>query len=342
MNQLGIPRRPLEVRVALQTHNVAQEVGMAYSALVRRLLISCPGDIPTGDLAIVQEAIIRWNGVYGESFGAVVLPIYWRTHAAAEFKFGSFPQDILDKQLVDQCDICIVLFANRLGTPTAAAESGTAEEIERLGKSGRYVGILRSRRPVQPDSIDFEQARNLEDYLARITNNALVLGYASDAELSQRVDTILASAIARDQGRADLQLQQTSTQRAIRVAEVWPRIESSERTSPPGKGALHSPDSGPEQYPEIIGRNWRLVLSNTGDAPARDVRVRIEPSNTAGESWTIHGGSADSKPEIEVLAPHNDVKFPIFPNGRTPQVRCIVRWTDDRGEQENTATLRLT
>src|SRR5258708_31902797 len=110
---------------------------MAYSALVRRLLISCPGDVPISDLTIVHKAINRWNGIYGESFGTAVVPISWGTHAAAEF--GDSPQEILNSQLVDRSDICLALFANRLGTPTASAESGTADEIERIATARRYV-----------------------------------------------------------------------------------------------------------------------------------------------------------------------------------------------------------
>lgn len=224
---------------------------MPYSALARRLLVSCPGDVPAADLAIVQRAIARWNGIYGEAFGAVVVPISWGTHAAAEF--GEPPQDILNRQLVDRCDICIALFANRLGTPTVVAESGTAEEIERIGKSERYVGILRSRRPVDIGRIDLEQARNLDEYLARIRQNALVLDYATDDELSERVDTILAAAVARDQGRADLQLSQAAGHTFERVAEVWPRVDSSESTTSFSGGR------------DIVRRKWYLVLSNTGD-----------------------------------------------------------------------------
>lgn len=302
---------------------------MAYSALVRRLLISCPGDVPSEDMAVAHKAINRWNGVYGEAFGAVIVPISWGTHAAAEF--GHPPQDILNKQLVDRCDICLALFANRLGTATAAAESGTAEEIGRFGDSERYVGILRSRRPVDASRIDLKQAQRLETYLVSMEKNALILNYASDDELSQKVDAILASAVARDQGRADLQLQQASGQAPTRVAEVWPRVNSSERMTNLSGGR------------NIVMRNWYLVLSNTGDGPARDVRVKIEPFSAQWDAWRILGGGADSEPEVEILAPHSEVSFPLLvAMGSASPVRCVVSWNDDRGGQENAATLRLT
>lgn len=300
---------------------------MAYSALVRRLLISCPGDVPITDLAIVQKAVNRWNGIYGESFGAVVVPTSWGTHAAAEF--GGSPQDILNRQLVDRSDICLALFANRLGTPTASAESGTAEEIERIANGGKYVAILRSRRPVDATLINLEQAQNLERYLARIGANALVLDYATDDELSQKVDTILAAAVARDQGRAELQRQ--PNQPVERIAEVWPHVDSSEEIIRFGSSNRTS-----------TRRNWRLVLTNTGDAPARNVRIKLEPYKEGEQVWEILTDSPDSEPEIEILAPKSETRFALIATmGMVTQVRCIVSWNDSRGNQQNESTLRL-
>lgn len=302
---------------------------MAYSSVVRRLLISCPGDVPSSDLQVVQRAINRWNGVYGEAFGAVILPISWGTHAAAEF--GGTPQDLLNRQLVDRCDICLALFANRLGTPTESAESGTAEEIARISKSGRYVAILRSRCATDTSRIDLEQAKRLQEYLDKISANALVLDYSNDAELSQRVDTILAAAVARDQGRADLQLEQAPSPSPTRVAEVWPRVDSSEEVTTIGNKLS-------------TRRRWRLVLANTGSAPARDVSVKLEPEDDEDKNnvWLIIGESREADPRLEILAPHGEVAFGLIATiGMASQLRCIVSWRDDRGQQKNVATLRL-
>jgi hypothetical protein len=112
------------------------------------------------DLAIVRKVINRWNGMYGQQFGAAVIPVSWGSHAAAEF--GRHPQEILNEQLVDSCDMCLAIFANRLGTPTATAESGTVDEIERLHAAGKYVAILRSHRPVDTGGIDLDQAAILK------------------------------------------------------------------------------------------------------------------------------------------------------------------------------------
>ncbi len=294
---------------------------MAYSVLARRLLISCPGDVPPGDLHLVQRAINRWNGIYGEKFGTVIIPISWGIHAAAEF--GDAPQELLNKQLVDRCDICLALFANRLGTPTASAESGTAEEIQRISESGRYVGVLRSRRAVDNSKIDPDQLKKLNEYLATINTKALVLDYANDADLFQSVDNILVAAVARDQGRTELQLQLASA----RGAEVWPRVESREDVIRFGSDRI------------IPTRNWYLVLTNTGDAPARDVRVDLSGSDS---SWELLGTRSAQESDIEVLAPHSETRFQLLIVAESPlQMNCTVSWSDERGRQENMATLRL-
>ena len=295
---------------------------MAYSVLARRLLISCPGDVPDSDLHLVRQAINRWNGIYGEQFGAAIVPISWGTHAAAEF--GDAPQELLNKQLVDRCDICLALFANRLGTPTASADSGTAEEIMRLSESGRYVGVLRSRRAVDGSQIDPDQLKRLNEYLDIIRTQALVLDYAGDADLMQRVDTFLAAAISRDQGRADLRLQA-----AARQAEVWPRVETRESFI-----RFDSKRTRPK-------RDWYLILANTGDGPARDVRAILAASDGSNFDGILMD-APDRVAQIDRLAPHSEVRFGLLLYAQTPpQVNCTVSWFDERGRQENIATLRL-
>jgi hypothetical protein len=145
---------------------------VSYSATVRRLLISCPSDVPTRDLEIVRKSINRWNFAYGPQFASVVIPVSWGSNAAAEF--GRHPQASLNDQIVDDCDIGVALFENRLGTQTPNAESGTVEEIERLHKLGRYVAILRSVQSVKPSELDLKQASQLSDYLKSIRGIALV------------------------------------------------------------------------------------------------------------------------------------------------------------------------
>ena len=301
---------------------------MAYSGTIRRCLISSPSDVPHGDLTIVRNQMNRWNGVYGQTFATAIIPISWGTHAAAEF--GQAPQEILNKQLVDRCDMCIAIFATRLGTATRNAESGTAEEIERLADANKYVGVLRSLKP--PDSvknINATQLRKLEKYLDKISDKSLVMDYKDDAELVNRIDAMVTWAVSSDQSRTVTELGH-ATGMAQSYAEVWPRLESEDRIRTSSRGQLST------------SRNWYLVLANTGTSPARGVRFKLESPDGGPTSWILANASRDSQPEIEVLAPHGgEARFPIFLSlASGPQSRCIVTWTDERGEQSNMATLQ--
>jgi hypothetical protein len=165
--------------------------------------------------------------------------------------------------------------------------------------------------------------------LDKVSGNSLILPYSSDDELSRNVDNILASAVSRDQGRIDLQIQQAARQR---IAEVWPRIESSDQISTDSRGRT------------TTSRRWALVLSNTGDAPARDVRFQLEPEQDGDEGglWRVIHDNPTTDPKIEILAPRGEASFIlIVAMQMVTQARCRVSWSDVRGKQENVATLRL-
>jgi hypothetical protein len=200
------------------------------------------------------------------------------------------------------------------------------EEIERLHELGRYVAVLRSTRPVNPAPLDLEQAARLSAYLKSIQSTALVLEYADDSELQGHVDAILHQAVSRDVARAELQRGDPTSVAAI--AEVWPRIVSEERTESDSKGRIRT------------RRNWYLVLTNTGTAPAVNVRFTIEAYDEDSEPWLVDDDTVDG---IEAIAPRGEIRFTVIATmGSALQVRCTVTWTDDRGEQQNIATLRLT
>lgn len=300
---------------------------MPYSSMTYRLLISSPGDVPLTDVAIIRDCINRWNGVYGQQFASVIIPISWGSHAAAAF--GDHPQAIINDQLVDNSDMCIAIFANRIGTQTEVAESGTAEEIERLNNAGRYVAVLRCRRSVNMAHVNLSQAKRLEDYMGKLRTSALVLAYQDDAELQRHIDNILSNAITQARTRGEVQLETSPSGEQAKAAEVWPRVESEDRAKTDSKGRVKT------------SRNWYLVLANTGDAPASNVQFTTETdSSESGDAWFVHRDEDESS--VEVLAPHGEVRFSIFASfGSAQQVRCTVTWTDERGERMNSATLRL-
>ncbi|UQX12265.1 hypothetical protein [Candidatus Mycobacterium methanotrophicum] len=118
-----------------------------FEALVLKVLISSPGD--TGDeVAAVVESLHGWNGSRAESAQVILLPRQWKLDSVP--RLGSAGgQGVINEQLVDDTDIVIALFDSRLGQATAAAVSGTAEEIQRRFLSNFRVGESIVRWPLQ-------------------------------------------------------------------------------------------------------------------------------------------------------------------------------------------------
>lgn len=63
--------------------------------------------------------------------GIVLLPVGWENDAYATYQPGERTQGILNKDMVNHCDIVVAVFRARLGTSSGEFESGTVEESEK-------------------------------------------------------------------------------------------------------------------------------------------------------------------------------------------------------------------
>ena len=123
-----------------------------FEAFVLKVLISAPGDTDD-EVAAVKESLHGWNGSRAEAAQVILLPRHWKSDAVPRLGSGS-GQGVINEQLVDDADIVLALFDSRLGQATAAAVSGTAEEIKRAVDAGKHVHVwfLMSRSDVTPTS----------------------------------------------------------------------------------------------------------------------------------------------------------------------------------------------
>ncbi len=288
---------------------------MAYASTTLHLLISAPQDITEGDRAIIERSVSRWNFNYGRQFQLTVLPIWWGEHASAEF--GEHPQDVINRQLLDDADLALAIFWTRLGTGSERALSGTAEEIERMAEAGKTVSVLHCARAV-PGNSNLEQQIALRDYLASIKTKALVMSYANEAELISRVDNLL----SRQATQFMAKVSDSKTGSPDQDLGVWPSVDFRERVETDQKGRVRT------------RRSHYIVLTNKGTSPARDISFSIDPD----DGMILRGDSED----IEVLAPEGDIRFPLaLSMGSPSKFNCTVKWTDPNGSaRENVATLR--
>lgn len=162
---------------------------MAYDARIFRVLIASPSDVAE-ERDILTRAIQEWNDLNSFEKSVVLLPLMWETHSSPEL--GDRPQAIINRQLVDSCDMLVGVFWTRLGTPTGKAASGTIEEIERVGNAGKPVMLYFSKIKVEIDSVDLVQYQKLKDFKYRTYPKGLIESYSSLLEFRDKFSKQLA------------------------------------------------------------------------------------------------------------------------------------------------------
>lgn len=163
---------------------------MPQSGHIFRALIASPSDC-AHERKIIPEVIAAWNAVHSYDRAAIIEPVLWETHSRPAF--GDRPQEIVNQQIVENCDLVIGAFWTRLGTPTGKAESGTAEEIEQFRSSGKPVLLYFSSVPAVQDSVDHDQYKALVEYRDSLHESGLYWRYDSLADFRELLQRHLAS-----------------------------------------------------------------------------------------------------------------------------------------------------
>lgn len=172
---------------------------MSFPARVFRLLIASPADV-TEERDLAVRTIQEWNDLNASERQIVLLPLRWETHSAPEY--GRRPQEIINRQVVDHCDLLIGIFWTRVGSPSGAADSGTVEEIERVALKGRTVMLYFSQVRQDPDKLDLDQLHRLREFKKKTFPNALVEHYSGPVDfkdkLSRQLEIQLRSLLASE------------------------------------------------------------------------------------------------------------------------------------------------
>jgi hypothetical protein len=117
-------------------------------------LIASPSDVDE-EREIAVRVIQDWNDRHSCARKVTLLPLRWETHTAPEYNVR--PQEVVNRAIVDDCDLLIGIFWTRVGTPTGIADSGTLEEIERVAKAGKPVMLYFSHVGADPHGLNVEQ-----------------------------------------------------------------------------------------------------------------------------------------------------------------------------------------
>lgn len=165
---------------------------MPIEVKLYRVLIASPGDV-ADERDIVREEVARWNAMYSATMEIVLLPMGWETDATPDLRERG--QAVINRQLVDNCDLLIGVFWTRIGTPTPEAESGTVEEIERAAAEGRRCIVYFSDKAAPPSTIEKQQYERLQKYKNELNQRGLTCLYEDNSEFREKVSRHITTAI---------------------------------------------------------------------------------------------------------------------------------------------------
>lgn len=157
---------------------------MSYESTVYRILIASPSDVDE-EREVASRIIQDWNDLNSFSKKIVLLPVKWETHSSPSY--GIRPQEAINKQIVDDCDLLIGFFWTKIGTPTGEDLSGTIEEIKRVSKAGKPVMLYFSKRGKDPSQIDITQLESLNKFKEEVYKIALVENYNSLVDFRDKI-----------------------------------------------------------------------------------------------------------------------------------------------------------
>ena len=165
---------------------------MAQLGFIVRALIASPSDVQRERQAI-PEVIAAWNATHSYRRKIIIEPVKWESHTVPGLE--GRPQEMVNKQIVVDCDFLIGAFWTRLGTPTGVALSGTVEEINEFRKLGKPVLLYFSSQPVVPASIDLKQYELLTNFQNEMEQQGLVERYEEVGELREKLTRHLTAII---------------------------------------------------------------------------------------------------------------------------------------------------
>ena len=146
-------------------------------------MIASPGDVAS-ERSIIRDVIYEWNAVHSTSRNIVLLPIGWESHSSPEM--GGSPQEIINNQILDKCDLLVGVFWTRIGTPTNKYASGTVEEIEKHIESGKPAMLYFSSQPVVIDTVDAKQIEKLRAFKESCKSRGLYEEYDNHTDFKEK------------------------------------------------------------------------------------------------------------------------------------------------------------
>ena len=175
------------------THMLCQQGSTVPRTVIEyKCLLISPGDVQD-ERAALTDTVAQWNAQIGNALGAKVELVKWETHSAPEM--SGEPQTVLNQQIVDHCDFGVAVFWYRLGTPTNNYASGSIEEINRIGESGKRLLVYFCSRAIPQDALTTDQYQKLQETKKELQQKGLLGTYSDTSNLQQQFQLHLTKVI---------------------------------------------------------------------------------------------------------------------------------------------------
>ena len=112
---------------------------MSRVVMEYKILVSCPSDIKK-EKELIKKEIEDFNRINSYENNIIFRFEDWEIGTYSSM--GRSPQEEINWQLVDECDMAVAIFWNRVGEKTENEISGTIEEIERLLELNKQIFLF--------------------------------------------------------------------------------------------------------------------------------------------------------------------------------------------------------
>ncbi|WP_411844980.1 hypothetical protein AAFN60_13905 [Roseibacillus persicicus] len=175
---------------------------MKKAEMSLNLMLCGPSDV-SKEMAIAKEVIDDWNQENWESTSCGLRSKHWTSDSAPDLSKRG--QDVINHQILDDSDIVVAVFWEKLGTPTGLAESGTAEEIIRATHRGiRTMVYFSSLEQFVPGNV--QEKDRLQEFRDRLFGMGLGSSFASRSEFRKKFKVHLRQVIQEfiEKGKQEL------------------------------------------------------------------------------------------------------------------------------------------
>lgn len=197
---------------------------MSFHAEVLNVFIASPFDVGT-QRDEIEAIIYQWNKEHSKDLQTILIPRRWESDVAPGYHAVD-AQQVINQNLLNDCDLLIGVFWTRLGAPTTNFPSGTLEEINTFHEKGKDVMVYFVENDL-PTTTDFNEFQKVQEFKRIFREKNLAFNYdrnriASDLLLKIRE-------YARERGAIELESTvQTKIETQENVPTITETIESDE------------------------------------------------------------------------------------------------------------------